>query len=203
MAQALYFEPHPPIYTAIGSPAAIQRDGSPCTALQAGDVLLLDTGSRFLSSHRGDRNFALVAEVSNSQPPRFDRLALALTCAAAAIAIYIAGLIHLFTAAATASAVMLAAGCLSADAARRSIKWEVVVTIAAAFGISNALENTGALRVLRVLGAAPVVLCGAHGLAPRRRGAFGCGPHPGRDRIPPLCGCVAEHAIGPDVARTW
>lgn len=111
-------------------------------------MLLLDTGSRFLTTHRTDRNFALVAEVSNSQPPRFDRIALALACAAAAIAIYIAGFIRLFTAAATASAVMLAAGCLSGEAARRSVKWEVVVTIAAAFGISNALESTGALPYL-------------------------------------------------------
>eukprot|EP00892_Ulva_mutabilis_P000905 jgi/Ulvmu1/10815/UM069_0051.1 len=118
------------------------------TVLAAGDVLLLDTGSRFLATYRTDRNFALVAEVSNSQPPRFDRLALALACAGAAIAVYIAGAIRLFTAAAAASAVMLGAGCLSGEAARHSVKWEVIVTIAAAFGLSNALEATGAADLI-------------------------------------------------------
>lgn len=115
--------------------------------LQAGDVLLLDTGSQFLTNHKSDRNFALVAEVANSQPPRFDRVVIALVCAVAAIVLYIAEVTALFTSAAAASAIMLLSGCLSGTAARSSVKWDIVVTIAAAFGLSNALENTGVFLV--------------------------------------------------------
>lgn len=111
--------------------------------LQAGDVLLLDTGSQFLSNHKNDRSFALFSEVANSQPPRFDRVAIALVCAVGAIVSYIAGVAELFTSAAAASGIMLLTGCLSGAAARSSVKWDIIVTIAAAFGLSNALESTG------------------------------------------------------------
>ena len=112
--------------------------------MQAGDVLLLDTGTLFLQNHKSDRNFALVAEVDNSQPPRFERVVIACVSAIVAIVVTILDVVDLFTAAAMASAVMLITGCLSASAARRSVKWDVIVTIAAAFGLSNALEATGA-----------------------------------------------------------
>lgn len=42
--------------------------------LTPGDVLLLDTGPAFLQQHRRDRNFALVAEVEDSSPPKFDKV---------------------------------------------------------------------------------------------------------------------------------
>lgn len=112
-------------------------------ALQAGDVLLLDTGAQFLPNHKSDRNFALVAEVANSQPPRFDRVAIACVSAVAALCLTIAGVLELFTAAALASAVMLLTGCISGNAARQAAKWDVYVTIAAAFGLSQALDGTG------------------------------------------------------------
>ena len=38
---------------------------------------------------------------------------------------------------------MLATGCLTEEAARSAVKWEVIVTIAAAFGISAAMEQSG------------------------------------------------------------
>ena len=110
-------------------------------------MLLLDTGANFLQNFRKDRNFALVAEVADSRPPRFDRVAIAVVVAVAAIAVAIADVVQLFTGAALASAAMLAAGCLSGEQARRAVKWDVLVTIAAAFGISNALEGTGAPSV--------------------------------------------------------
>lgn len=133
---------------------AIHREGSRLrqrigdVSLMAGDVLLLDTGSSFLDNHRGDRNFALVAEVANSRPPRFDRVAIAVVCAIAAIAVYTAGVTDLFTTALIASGVMLLAGCMSGGAARASIKWDVIVTIAAAFGISKAMEITEAAQAI-------------------------------------------------------
>jgi di/tricarboxylate transporter len=106
-------------------------------------VLLLDTGAQFLQNHRSDRNFALVAEMENSQPPRFDRVLIAVICAVTAIALTIAEVTNLFTAAAVASAVMLLTGCISSTVAREAIKWDVIVTIACAFGLSNALDKTG------------------------------------------------------------
>ena len=53
------------------------------------------------------------------------------------------GALDLFVAALLASGVMLATGCLTQNAARKSVKWEVITTIAAAFGISAAMEQSG------------------------------------------------------------
>ena len=59
---------------------AVHRQGQRVRAkigdivLQAGDVLLLDTGPAFLRQHRRDHSFALVAEVENSSPPKFDKV---------------------------------------------------------------------------------------------------------------------------------
>ena len=53
---------------------AVQRSGGRIQAkigdivLQAGDVLLLDTGSSFLRAYKGDPAFALVSEIENSAP---------------------------------------------------------------------------------------------------------------------------------------
>jgi hypothetical protein len=48
---------------------------------------------------------------------------------------------------------MIACGALSEQEARDAIKWDVIVTIAAAFGMSKALQNSGvAGRGRRALG---------------------------------------------------
>lgn len=105
--------------------------------------MLLDTGAHFWNNHKNNPNFALVAEVANSQPPRLGRVFIAVLAAAAAIGTAIAGIMHLSTSAGLASGVMLLTGCLSGEAARKAVKWDVLLTISAAFGISTAMEKTG------------------------------------------------------------
>eukprot|EP00803_Ostreobium_quekettii_P006321 evm.model.scf_164.7 EVM.evm.TU.scf_164.7 scf_164:94260-120106(+) len=117
--------------------------------LKGGDVLLLDTGAAFVRDNKNNRNFALVSEVENSTPPRFDRVVVSLTALAAMVLTQLVGIVwpwfdvSLITAALFAAALMLAFQCLSGEAARASVKWDVVTTIAAAFGISAAMENSG------------------------------------------------------------
>ena len=111
--------------------------------MQAGDVLLLDTGSSFLRLYKADPAFALVSEIENSAPPQFDKLLPACGTAVVMIAVFVAGALDLFVAALLASGIMLATGCLTQNAARGAVKWEVITTIAAAFGISACMEATG------------------------------------------------------------
>ena len=128
---------------------AVQRSGGRIQAkigdivLQAGDVLLLDTGSSFLRLYKADPAFALVSEIENSAPPQFEKLLPACGTAVVMIAVFVAGAMDLFVAALLASGVMLATGCLTQDAARGAVKWDVITTIAAAFGISAAMEQSG------------------------------------------------------------
>jgi len=113
--------------------------------LQAGDVLVLDTGPNFVNKYRDDHNFLLVTEIDDSAPPRFDKFYIALTATLAMVISYLVAsdYVTLFEPAVIASGIMIATNCLTAQRARSSISYDVLIIIAAAFGLSNALENTG------------------------------------------------------------
>mmetsp|Transcript_7627 Transcript_7627/g.23227 ORF Transcript_7627/g.23227 Transcript_7627/m.23227 type:complete len:1210 (-) Transcript_7627:234-3863(-) len=110
---------------------------------QPGDVLLLDTGPGFMRMHSKDPAFALVSEIRDSTPPRFHLLYVAGAAAITMIALAVANVLPLFTSALLAAGFMIITGCLTQQQARGSVNWQVIVTIATAFGLSNAMENAG------------------------------------------------------------
>lgn len=118
--------------------------------LRAGDTLLVETGSDFTLRYGKDSNFALVSEVSGSQPPREDKLHMVISAliAVAMVAVATAGVLELMSAAAAASFLLIGTGCLSVANAARAVDLEVVITIAASFGISKGMEETGAAEQL-------------------------------------------------------
>ena len=130
---------------------AIHRQGAPVMTtigdvyLQPGDVLILDAGPTFVANNRDDPNFLLVTELDASAPPQFEKFYIAFITSIAMIALA-AGLesegINLVLLACWASAIMLAAQCLTGDRAMQSLDWGVIITVACAFGISRALEKT-------------------------------------------------------------
>mmetsp|Transcript_29018 Transcript_29018/g.42804 ORF Transcript_29018/g.42804 Transcript_29018/m.42804 type:complete len:1236 (+) Transcript_29018:347-4054(+) len=113
--------------------------------LQGGDVLLLEAGPTFIRKNVGnDMNFALLAEVKDSAPPRLQKLIPALCITVTMLAVYTAGVdVSLFVCALIASILMVALGILSEQEARDALKWDVYITIAAAFGVGTALVNSG------------------------------------------------------------
>lgn len=116
--------------------------------LAAGDTLLLEAHPSFLARHRSDSDFALVSEVEGSAPPKHDKAWIATLVLIAMVALNTAGVLPLVTAALLAAGVMLITRCLTAHAARSALDLGVLVTIAAAFGISAGLETTGAASEL-------------------------------------------------------
>lgn len=114
--------------------------------LRAGDTLLVETGKDFVTRFGKDANFALVAEVSGSQPPREDlfHMLLAGFTVITMVAVAAARILPLVTTAALASFIMIAFGCLSATQAGRSVMLPVIITIGASFGVANGLLETGA-----------------------------------------------------------
>ena len=113
--------------------------------LQAGDVLLLEAGKSFLGNNknRHDTGFTLVAEVENSTPPRFRMLIPAVVLTVGAYVCYMLKLSSLFGTAMTAAILMVACGVLSEAEARAAIQWPIYLTIAPAFGVGQALINSG------------------------------------------------------------
>lgn len=114
------------------------------------DRLLLETRKDFVSRFGEDANFDYVEEVPASQPPREDLLHrfLAAGIVVGMVVIATVNLLPLVTTAAIAAFLMVATGCVTGTQAGKSVNWPVIITIAAGFGISRALDETGAAAAL-------------------------------------------------------
>jgi di/tricarboxylate transporter len=112
--------------------------------LRPGDTLLLEAHASFATRHRNTRDFLLVSLVKGSAPPRHDRSWVALLVLGAMVVAAGTGVLTMLNAAMLAAGLMLLTGCISVTAARQSVDWSVLVVIAAAFGLSRALDTTGA-----------------------------------------------------------
>jgi di/tricarboxylate transporter len=112
--------------------------------LRAGDVLLVEAHPSFADQHRDSREFFLVSKIDNSNPPRHDRALLAFGLLLILVVLTTFEVVSIVTAAFVVAALMIAMRCLSVEAARRSINWEVLLAIAAALSLGTALHKTGA-----------------------------------------------------------
>ncbi|RCS54681.1 SLC13 family permease [Bremerella cremea] len=127
--------------------------------LEVGDTLLLQTRSDFIAQHRNNRDFYLVSSVDNSEPRRHDRALLSGGLMIGLIIwLCLTSLLSSFgitngwaspaIAATTVASLMILLQCLSAAEARASLDIQVIVTIAAALGLGNALWESGAAQMI-------------------------------------------------------
>lgn len=113
-------------------------------ALKPGDTLLLLAGDDFIKRWNFSREFYLVSKVTDL--PRVNRKKSIISfCALLGMVILSAcGILDIFEAAILAMLVLLFTRCITTVEARRSIELNVLIVIASSFGISRALEKTGA-----------------------------------------------------------
>ncbi len=111
--------------------------------LQPGDTLLLETQPAFVDQQRNNRDFFLVSKLEDSTPPRHDRAWLALLILAGMVFVAATGWLSMLKAAALAAALMVVTRCATGETTRRSIDWQVLLTIAAALGMARAMDKTG------------------------------------------------------------
>jgi di/tricarboxylate transporter len=111
--------------------------------LRRGDTLLLQTPPHFVEARRNDPAFYLVSDVHEWRAVRSDRAPGAILVFAALVVAMTTGWLSIVLAAGIAAVTLVLLGCLSVSAARRSIEWEVLVTIASAFAVGQAMENSG------------------------------------------------------------
>ncbi|MGH7855766.1 MAG: SLC13 family permease, partial [Candidatus Binatia bacterium] len=116
--------------------------------LEPGDTLLLQTAPGFGRAHRNSPDFYLVSEIPESEAPRYDRAWVALGVLAVMIVIVMLEWLPLSIAAFLAAGALVATGCISGTAARRSIDWPILVVMGAAIGIGAAMEKTGAAETI-------------------------------------------------------
>ena len=112
--------------------------------LRPGDTLLMQTRPHFIRANRNSTDFYLVSSVEDWRPLRSDRAWIALTLFGMLLILMTTGLMDTAVASMLIACGVVMTGCLSAGDARRSIEWQVLITIAASFGVGKALQNSGA-----------------------------------------------------------
>lgn len=112
--------------------------------LQPGDALLLEANPLFLEKQRLSRDFYLISSVPDSEPLRHEKAPIAIVTLALMVILAAVGGLSMLKAAVLAAMMMLLTGCCAPRRAMRSIEWSVLLVIAAALGIGQAMEATGA-----------------------------------------------------------
>ena len=112
--------------------------------LQPSDVLLLEARPAFVERHRQSQDFLLISQVNGQARPAFDRALRAWGILAAVVLVATTGLMSMMNAAMLGAAAALLSGCVSVRSARRGMDTQVLLTIAASFGLGAALHTSGA-----------------------------------------------------------
>ncbi|TWU56669.1 Citrate transporter [Rubripirellula tenax] len=116
--------------------------------LQPGDTLLLQTRPDFVQLHRHDPAFYMVSMVDQWRPLRRERARIAVAVFAVLMVLMTTGIVPIAIATALAAVSMVALRCLSSDGARQSIEWQLLIAIAASFGVGAAMQNSGAATTI-------------------------------------------------------
>lgn len=116
--------------------------------IQIGDTLLLEANKEFANQFRFRKDFLLVSTLEDSSPPNFKKTHLALAILAGMVLISAFEIIPILEAAWLAAGVMLVTRCMNAGLARRSIDFTVLTVIGASFALGQALDKTGAAKVI-------------------------------------------------------
>jgi di/tricarboxylate transporter len=116
--------------------------------LRPGDTLLLEAPPAFTAQQHNSRDFYLVSRLGDSSPPRHEKFLIAMVIVLSMVAAVSFGWLTMLHAAMLAAGFMIITRCTSGRIARRGIDWQVLVTIAASFGIGNALHESGAASAI-------------------------------------------------------
>lgn len=111
--------------------------------LRAGDTLLLQAGPHFLQARRNDPAFFLVSSIDDARPVRHNKAWIAFGLLGLLVALLVMQWQPTVVAAFLVAGLMVGFRCISAADARRVVAWDVLLTIAASFGLGKALENSG------------------------------------------------------------
>lgn len=116
--------------------------------LKPGDTLLLEARPNFAVQQRNAGDFLLVSSLNDAAPLRHERAPVALTILLGMVVLVATGLVSMLHASLLAAVLVVLTGCCTAAEARQGIDWQVLVVIAASFGLGRALETSGAATAL-------------------------------------------------------
>ncbi|MGD9695183.1 MAG: SLC13 family permease [Thermoleophilia bacterium] len=111
--------------------------------LRTGDVLLVLAGPAFRLRARDRRDFLVVAPLDGDPPPREEKALPVALVVVGLIVVASTGLLDILTAALLAAFAVVALRVLTPTEAREAVDLDVIVLIAASFGLGKAMEVSG------------------------------------------------------------
>jgi di/tricarboxylate transporter len=118
--------------------------------LRPGDTLLLESHHSFAEQQRNSRDFYLVSEIEGSNPPQYQKAMLAMSILVLMVLAVTTGWLSMLKASLLAAGLMILTRCTTGREARRSVDWQILIVIAASFGLGSALQITGAAEIVAV-----------------------------------------------------
>jgi len=112
--------------------------------LRAGDTLLMVSHPAFFDQQHNSRDFYLVSSLGSVESVRHEKAPLAILILSAMVVSVALGWLTMLKAAMLAAGLMIITRCTTGRIARRAVDWQVLVVIAASFGIAAALQSSGA-----------------------------------------------------------
>ena len=111
--------------------------------LRPGDTLLVEAPPGFARAAAGGEDFYLATDLDRPPALRHERAWVALGVLGALIVTISFGLLDTMVAAMLAAGLMILTRCCTGPQARRGVDFQILVVIGAAFGIAEAMEQTG------------------------------------------------------------
>jgi len=143
--------------------AAGGSSSSAASGLQAGDFLLVEADDDFGEAHKSDKSYALITLVPGSvrAPTSEDAAAstkpewleqfqfwMSILSLVLMVVVSITGLIPILPLSFLLMFSLISIGCITPEQAWLSIKYRVILTIMAAFGLGDALDNTDVADII-------------------------------------------------------
>ncbi len=111
--------------------------------LRIGDILLMEAPRNFADRYKHSSDFLLVSTLSRNRPFNYGKSGIAWGILIGMIALVTFNVLSMFQGSFLAVIALLASRCLKISEARESVDWQVLIVIAAALGIGNAMQITG------------------------------------------------------------
>lgn len=116
--------------------------------LRPGDTLFVESDRNFAERWRNASDFYLLSPLHNTQPQVHERAPLSLVILTTMVGLTAVGWLSLLESALLAASAMMITGCCPEHVARRSVDGPLLVTLASAFGLGQALEQNAVMAVL-------------------------------------------------------
>lgn len=116
--------------------------------LKTGDILLMEAPRNFTERYRSSNDYLLVSTLAKNGQPDYEKGWIAWSVLAGMVLLATTGLMSMFQASFLAAGAMLMTGCTRSANARSSVDWQVLIVIASALGIGNAMQVTGAAEFI-------------------------------------------------------